>query len=297
MGESGVMADLLGRYERAVRFARSPWLRRAIRRPLGTIMYAVAPIWHACVPLSIHVHARTFFDETMHVVFPEGTSCQLLYYGGIEEDVTYFLLRYLKDGMVFFDVGAHYGYFTLLGSTLVGTSGCVQAFEPSQRTCDLLRANTAHKPNIRINQQGLWSHRTAMPFFDYGPRFSPISGFFKHSAIRAKNVRTVECTTLDEYCRETGLQPDFIKLDAESSEGHILQGGECVIRDQRPIISMEVGDFAEERHALGSRDKIQFLLDRGYVAYTYGPGGLTRHILRSRYGLQNLLLLPASAAC
>src|SRR5215470_14352271 len=49
-----------------------------------------------------------------------------------EPPVTRAVERVLRSGMVFVDVGANVGYFSLLGASLVNTTGKVFAFEPSE---------------------------------------------------------------------------------------------------------------------------------------------------------------------
>ena len=58
----------------------------------------------------------------MTVVFPERVSVAIARYGVYEEGLTGMVMDYLKPGMVFFDVGAHFGYFSLLAAWLVGTT-------------------------------------------------------------------------------------------------------------------------------------------------------------------------------
>lgn len=59
-----------------------------------------------------------------------------------EPHVTGELRRLLKAGMVFVDVGANIGYFTMLAASLVGPGGKVIAFEPNEDNCDLVRRST-----------------------------------------------------------------------------------------------------------------------------------------------------------
>ena len=58
-----------------------------------------------------------------------------------EGDVTRYLTSVLRPGMVFVDVGANVGYFSVLASRLVGRTGTVVSIEPEPRTLQLLRAN------------------------------------------------------------------------------------------------------------------------------------------------------------
>ncbi len=40
------------------------------------------------------------------------------------------LVKYLKPGMIVYDIGAHVGFYTLIISKAVGPNGMVYAFEP-----------------------------------------------------------------------------------------------------------------------------------------------------------------------
>jgi hypothetical protein len=73
--------------------------------------------------IGIRRRATLFSGHTMTVVFPEPTSLAVSRYGFYEEGLTRMVLKYLKPDMTFLDVGAHVGYFTILGSWLVGSGG------------------------------------------------------------------------------------------------------------------------------------------------------------------------------
>lgn len=63
-----------------------------------------------------------------------------------EPDISEFLKRVLRSGMVFFDVGANIGHFTLLAAKLVTDKGKVHAFEPSTTEYSKLLSN------LRLNR-------------------------------------------------------------------------------------------------------------------------------------------------
>ena len=68
-------------------------------------------------------------------------SSQIRELGVWEAFETQLLLRYLKPGDCFLDVGANIGYFTVIAAARVGDSGCVYAFEPEPANFALLRRN------------------------------------------------------------------------------------------------------------------------------------------------------------
>src|SRR5690606_12974270 len=71
--------------------------------------------------------ARTFFGNDMQVLLPAATDIYLT--GGkthsSEIRLARFMINRLKPGDVYVDIGAHFGFFTLLASALVGDKGKV----------------------------------------------------------------------------------------------------------------------------------------------------------------------------
>ncbi len=55
--------------------------------------------------------------------------------------LTAFYHQHIKASMKYLELGANIGYFTVLASTLVGTTGRVHAFEPEPTALSLLKVN------------------------------------------------------------------------------------------------------------------------------------------------------------
>lgn len=64
-------------------------------------------------------------------------------WGQYEPATTAVVMKVVTSGDVVVDVGAHWGYFTLLAASLCGTRGRVFAFEPHPRNLALLSKNVA----------------------------------------------------------------------------------------------------------------------------------------------------------
>lgn len=75
-----------------------------------------------------------------------------------EPDVVAAIRALLEPGMTFLDIGAHVGYHTLLGATLVGSTGTVVALEPEPRNFALLERNLARAgtANVRALRAAAW---------------------------------------------------------------------------------------------------------------------------------------------
>src|SRR5439155_4455895 len=101
--------------------------------------------------------------------------------GFVEDGLTGLFLHYVKPGMTVFDVGTHFGYFTLLSSRLAGPQGRVHSFEPTPETYQVLRSNVEGKDNVTIVNMALFSREADMEFQDYGPEFSEFNSLIADS--------------------------------------------------------------------------------------------------------------------
>ncbi len=244
----------------------------------------------------IRAQARTFWNQGMTMLFPEDMSTFIFGFSFFEEGLTSMVLKYLKNGMTFFDVGAHFGYFTLLASEIVGDGGRVHSFEPSESTFDILGSN-ARRSNIRCEKLAVYSEPTYLKLRDYGVRFSGLNSVYDARADertrRKLNPRqySVEAVSIDQYVDRTSVRPDFVKVDAESSEHEILRGMEATLHYCRPIVSLEVGDM-NIRGVVCSKGLVLHMISRGYQPLEYKGGEIREHTPLERYGYDNILFLP-----
>ena len=158
--------------------------------------------------------ARTFWGDPFTAVLPERLSVCVARYGYFEHELTRTMLRMVKPGMTFFDVGAHFGYYSSLAVHLVGTSGQVHAFEPTASTFEILRANVGWKPNVQLNNVALFREENLLTFKDFGieqSMFNTLYGARTNEASCAQigNPRLIEvkATTCDSYCRAPACRP------------------------------------------------------------------------------------------
>lgn len=170
--------------------------------------------------------------------------------GTHEPQVQEALAVVLRPGMVFWDVGAHIGYFSLLASRLVGTAGRVHAFEPMDRNRERLMASVRLNDarNVMVHNVGL----TAAPgrYRLYSHRSTTMWTLVPERGEGAGLV--IECRTLDQML-EVLDTPDLVKIDAEGAELDVLRGGSRLMTSARPAVMIELsGDeqLAEARALL-----------------------------------------------
>ena len=274
---------------RAHRFATSP-----IRVVFPKLLKLAKMTWET--------RARTFWGGTMNVILPEVVSMQIWLHGFFEADVCLYMMNSLKEGMTFIDVGGHFGYFTLLGSYLVGGTGKVLSFEPMPATYDQLRKNVARNaphPNIDAIRSAGYSENTTITFHDFGLEDSAFNSAFGSRKVTSEGAASplgravpVDARKIDDVLENKNIRGvDLIKIDAESSELFVLYGLLQTIRMYKPGIIVEVGDVDGTAPSSSSREIVEWLKEQGYDAYEACGGELVLHEAKERYEYGNLLFL------
>ncbi len=271
-------AALLRELDRLVAVRRMPRLERLARHPFATAVNSAAirtlNLLFAAGKSSQR-EADTFFGERMTVIVPSGYGEVYLYGATVDADaevrLNKFLLRELKEGMTFFDVGACLGYYSLLAAKLVGPKGAVHAFEPNPTLISILRGNLGGRPNVHVVHKAVSGASGSVEF-----HVAPLP-FIGTSSIRAgwqtrTELITAEATSLDDYCRASGARPDIIKLDVEGVEDEVIKGAEGVLRERPPVIVLEV--FAPPIES--DRNSLKLLRELGYEPFAIRDDGSLR---------------------
>ncbi len=168
----------------------------------------------------------------------ENKISQYIYEHGVwEPEVTEFAKSVIKPGMHVWDIGADVGYFTLLFSQLVGSSGGVTAFEPIPKARVRLQENLRlnNRNNVQIEDRALG--RTPGKFILEKPlsvsrvnfaKSKPEQGDIEVAVVRA-----------DDLAGQWPI-PDIIKMDVEGAEFEILQGMDRLLIEHRPSLILEL---------------------------------------------------------
>lgn len=199
-----------------------------------------------------------------------------------------YLKKFLKPEMVFLDIGANVGEFTLAAAKLLDR-GRVIAFEPHPniyrqlgRSVELNNYNNVSLFNLALGKK---SGELEL----YGPSDAHNEGMYSliKGAVRTEIVAKVPIETLDEIVERESLERvDFIKIDVEGAELFVLQGGTKTLERHKPTMLIE---FSEEtfREAGYKPSDLKDFLDRyGYEYYSFSkwrgnPEAITGNINES----------------
>ncbi len=152
---------------------------------------------------------------------------------------TSLLVRYLKKGDTFLDIGANIGYYSVIAASLVGEEGLVIAYEPDPENFRLLRQNLAAnaltnvypvmaaaadydgRSCLYLSEDNKGDHR----LYDNG---------------KGRRHRQVAVIDAGAHMAEIGRQVDFVKIDTQGSETAVVRGLYDLLRKNRSRLTMVV---------------------------------------------------------
>ena len=222
---------------------------------------------------------RLITGDHFDIVLPDNISRNTYLTGFFEAEDTEAFIKLINEGDTFVDIGAHLGYYSMLAARLSGPQGKVVSFEPTPSTFEVLQTNLNRFENSSGYNVALFSTAGELAFNDYGIQYMSLNSYTKarvNGLELEPNEIKVPTIVFDEFVAKHNIEPNIIKIDAESAELEILKGSVETIRKYRPKYFIEVGDFAEI-DAQSSLKIIKFLESEGYGCYEYGADGFVPH--------------------
>ena len=185
----------------------------------------------------------------------DGIMRDVCFTGRYEPQETALLQRILRPGMTFVDVGANWGYFTLIGAHLVGRRGRVVSVEADPAACCALRANCARNELdwVTVIEMAASDRPGTMSFQQYDAKATE-SGNYGLAATTTvvEHGRRLDVAgrALDDALDELNLdRVDLLKMDIEGGEGRALTG------IGRRLVAHRVNQILLEVHPSHLRDQ------------------------------------------
>lgn len=241
--------------------------------PLGPRLRTA--IWKYCNERGMQSPIKMRFYGGLHIYSYVGNDIsQCLFVGGCYEPNEFaFLDSFLERGMVFVDVGANEGLYTLFAASKVGDSGRVVALEPSEREYKRLLKNLAL--NGLRNVRPL---RLAAASFNGTARLR-VAGY-RHEGhntlgemayeVECSHEEEVETRLLDDILADEGIERvGAVKIDVEGAEEAVLGGMAKTIARDRPLLILEVFNRALRAQGSNAEKITELLRSRGYGLYVF----------------------------
>jgi FkbM family methyltransferase len=197
---------------------------------------------------------------------------EVCFTGKYEPQETAIVDQLLKPEMTFVDVGANWGYFSLLAAHNVGSRGRVISLEPDPRMFSTLSANIARNAMS-------WIAALPVAAADARSMLTLAACDDRHcnravSKIAAGGPSTgaafaVQAGRLDELLDEQGIdRVDVLRIDFEGAEDLALTGMAAGLREQRyrkVLLEVHPADLA--LRGCTSKDVLHLLSGAGYRAF------------------------------
>jgi FkbM family methyltransferase len=192
-----------------------------------------------------------------------------MYAGSFERLETRVVRRTLRLGMTFVDVGANVGYYTALAAQLVGPTGSVFAFEPSDYAHPRLTkmVETSGLKSVRIIKCGLAD--VAGERFLYGAVDEEPCELHTATMVPSDNPQRalVRTETLDNVAEQLNIMHiDLMKIDVDGLEPLVLKGASNLIaRGGISNILMECDENSFNALGTSAFEIIDYLKASGFL--------------------------------
>jgi len=199
--------------------------------------------------------------------------------------------------MTFVDVGANWGYFTLLAATSVGPGGRLVSLEPDPRLFPILRANVVRNGFTNVaTRQVAASDRGGECSFAGFDESSEKWGLSHLIDAPGEGTFTVATCSVDGLLDELDIQSvDVLKMDIEGAEELALRGMKAGLERRRyKRILLEVHPGLLQQRGRTVADVFGPLRAAGYAGWevAHGPE-VTRRLSYAKALSARDLLRPA----
>lgn len=150
-----------------------------------------------------------------------------------------------RTDLVIMDVGANFGYLSLVWAQTIAKQGKVYAFEPNARVyssfCKSVQNNSLESI-IHVEHKAVGKTEGSVELF-LSPTTSNVNKAVNTMDSKQPNRTMVDMTTIDAFFKNKGLAScDLIKIDVDGIERDILEGSIETLRTFQPVYVVETND-------------------------------------------------------
>jgi FkbM family methyltransferase len=210
-------------------------------------------------------------DLTWDLDLNEGIDFAIFLLGNFEPETVRFYSKLIRPGATVLDVGANIGAHTLNFARLVGPSGHVLAFEPTESAFRKLERNLSLNPALRdrVRLHHAFCSNPAdaqIPAEIYSSwPLHEQPGLHQQHLGSLQSVGEPDLIVLDDLARRLPLdRVDFIKLDVDGNEIKVLRGCREILARHHPMVIAEIVPYLMAELNLDMEDFWQPFRENGY---------------------------------
>ncbi len=188
--------------------------------------------------------------------------------GAYEPETTKLIRKLIRPKFNFVDVGADYGYYSLLVAKYTEDQAHIYAFEPS-----INRFDQYLLPNIRRNNfHSIHVYKLALSDNNKPASFH-LDGGSLYNVKDEKEAQIVQCDLLDNIIpKESPI--DLVKIDVEGAEINVLRGMERILAENLHIkLIIEINPGVLQKAGTTASEIFEFLSQRNLLPYCIHQDG------------------------
>jgi FkbM family methyltransferase len=204
----------------------------------------------------------------------QGIDLAIYLFGAFERPTLNAYRKLVTHGDTVLDIGANVGAHTLHLARLVGDKGKVIAYEPTAYAVHKLRQNLALNPDldaqVTVAQMMLTDSDDQIPepeIYSSWPLDGEKDLHARHRG-QFKSTEGSSASKLDSHLQSLNVNRiDFIKMDVDGFECHVLGGAMATLKNCQPAILMELAPSLYSEHGRSLEELLSLLTHAGYSMF------------------------------
>ena len=250
-----------------------------VSRIAGVVTRAMTDPGRECRRLKMKYGLSVFDPQPEGVglyLYPCERLSQRIFGRNFETAVRQAFVDMLRPGWTVVDAGANLGLYTVIAAKLVGPSGHVFAFEPSEREWrrarKTVRANRFNNVDLYLTALGEADGEVSLTVCEEScGAYNSIGTLTHPDALgHMSHVERVKSRALDSFLAEKKVrQVHAVKMDVEGAEELVLRGGRQLFSSREgPLIFCEVSDKTAPGLNSSAERVLALLGEYGYEVFT-----------------------------